>query len=97
MKKLKVTVAIVVVLFIAFASVFNNPITALKIGALANGCEWKDVRKAEFEKQDSISTSCDVYMCVNNELEDNLTGSAHSTWYIHRVLFINIPEWAGNG
>lgn len=97
MKKFKVIIAVISVVVIALLVAFSSPTRALKIGALVNGCEPKDVITAEFEKRETIGANCDVYMCTNVELEDRITGCGHSTWYIHRIIFINIPEWAGNG
>lgn len=96
MKIIKVIIVVAASLLIAFVIAFSNPISALKIGALANDCEWKAVKNAEFKKAETIRENCDKYMCTNDELEDELTGACHSTWYVYKVLFLYIPKWSGN-
>lgn len=76
----------------------SNPTRAIKADALLMGCDVKDVISAEFEKDNDTNPASwgDKYI-TQSELEDKITGTGHSTWYVHKIVFIYIPEWAGNG
>lgn len=88
-------VTIGVVALLCLMLVFASPTRAIKINAFFLGCEVKNLATAEFEKQGE--TSPYRYICTNSELCDRTTGSDHSTWNVKKVVFIYIPEWAGNG
>lgn len=74
----------------------TSPVRAIKAAALLSRCSWTDVIRAEFQETDRIGRSTAVYR-TDAGLLDPLTGSGHSVWYVHRLLFLYIPEWAGNG
>lgn len=94
-KAIKVLAAIIIILLLF---VFTSPTRAIKAKALMAGCKVSEVITAEFRKDnDNNPNSWGDRYIANSELEDKLTGSGHSTWYVHRILFINIPKWAGNG
>lgn len=88
---------VVAILLAILIFIFSSPTRAIKANALIMGCEFKDVVTAEFEKSNDINPNSwgDKYI-ADSELEDKLTGTAHSTWYVYRILFINIPQWACN-
>lgn len=94
---MKKFIVIILILLTCLLIFFSTPSNAIKAGALIAGCEWKEVLTAEFEKTDTLGTGVEVYQSNHLELCDKLTGSGHSTWYVHRVGFLCIPEWAGNG
>ena len=93
----KIMTIILAVLLAVSLFIFSSPTRAIKVGALKQGCVWREVMDAEFEKTDTLGTGVEVYQSNHLELCDKLTGSGHSTWYVHRVGFLCIPEWAGNG
>ena len=89
---------VLVVIIVVLLFILSNPIRAIKCGALIQGCDWKEVMTAEFEEKDVIETfPAKVVYETDSSLLDELTGSGHSVWYVYRIVFINIPQWAGNG
>ena len=96
MKK-KLLFCIVAVLIIALVILFSSPTRAIRISAVLHGCDRAEVMDTEFELHDAINSFTYVYRAVDTVLADNLTGSGHQTWYVYKVLFVNIPVWAGNG
>ena len=98
MKKYIRTVLLILsaVLIFLFA-VLVSPVRAIRFSALLQGCEYRDVMTARFEKTGSVNSMTAVYKAVNTVLPDRLTVSGHSAWYVHRILFFNIAVWAGNG
>ena len=68
------------------------------MAALFHGCNWEEVMNAEFEKRmiEDIGIIKSVYK-TSATLPDKLTGSGHSTWYVYKIVLIDIPIWAGNG
>lgn len=87
-------ILVILVIFILLISI--TPVRATKIAALFHGCNWEEVMNAEFEKKDDIGIIKSVYK-TNATLPDKLTGSGHSTWYVYKIVLIDIPIWAGNG
>lgn len=86
-------ILVILVIFILLISI--TPARAIKIAALFHGCNWEEVMNAEFEKKDDIGIIKSVYK-TNATLPDKLTGSGHSTWYVYKIVLIDIPIWAGN-
>ncbi|MDD6232556.1 MAG: hypothetical protein PUA89_07595, partial [Frisingicoccus sp.] len=86
-------ILVILVIFILLISI--TPVRAIKIAALFHGCNWEEVMNAEFEKKDDIGIIKSVYK-TNATLPDKLTGSGHSTWYVYKIVLIDIPIWAGN-
>lgn len=96
MKKI-ITIILAVALAVSL-HVFSSPTRAIKAGALKQGCAWHEVMNADFEQVDAISAFPRKFVYkTDSSLCDELTGSGHSTWYVYKILFINIPVWAGNG
>lgn len=96
MKKKVMITLIVLLALVVF--VFSSPVRAIKAGALMQGCDFFETISAKFEKvNDSNPNSWGDKYEADSALLDRTTCSGHSTWYVHRVLFINIPTWAGNG
>lgn len=95
---MKKIMTIILALFLAVSLfLFSSPTRAIKVGALKQGCVWQEVMDAEFEQVDAISTFPGKFVYkTDSTLCDELTGSGHSTWYVYKILFINIPVWAGN-
>ena len=95
MKIVKTSVIIIILLLLL---VFSSPTRAIKANALVMGCDFGEVIAAEFVKDndDNPNSWGDKYI-IQSELEDRLTGTCHSVWYVQEILFINIPQWAGNG
>lgn len=95
MKIVKTSVIIIILLLLL---VFSSPTRAIKANALVMGCNFGEVIAAEFVKDndDNPNSWGDKYI-TQSELEDRLTGTCHSIWYVQKILFINIPQWAGNG
>ena len=87
-------ILVILVIFILLISII--PVRAIKIAALFHGCNWEEVMNAEFEKKDDIGIIKSVYK-TSATLPDKLTGSGHSTWYVYKIVLIDIPIWAGNG
>ena len=96
MKKKVLTIVIAIFVFGIF--VFASPVRAIKAGALMQGCDFFETITAEFEKENDMNPNSwgDRYV-TDSVLADRTTGSGHSVWYVHRVFFIYIPTWAGNG
>ena len=96
---MKKITTIVIAFFLAVSLfLFSSPTRAIKVGALKQGCVWQEVMNAEFEKVDTVSAFPTKFVYrTDSSLCDELTGSGHSTWYVYRILFVNIPVWAGNG
>lgn len=92
----RILAAVLALLFALLLFLGTSPSRAIRAAALLNGCSWDEVMQAEFEKTDDLSLCKSVYRadCV---LPDRLTGSGHATWYVYRIGFLHIPEWAGNG
>ena len=96
MKK-RIGLIVFLIIIAILAAVLSDPIRALKISAVLHGCDKTDVKNAHFEKVDAVGAAKSVYRAANTLLLDELTGSGHQTWYVYRILFVNIPVWAGNG
>ena len=96
MKK-KIIYCIVAILIIAILALFSSPTRAIRISAVLHGCDKAEVMNTEFELQDVINPFTSVYKAVGTVLPDKLTGSGHQTWYVYKILFVNIAVWAGNG
>lgn len=97
MKKKKIITIILAIALAVSIFLFSSPTRAIRIGALKQGCEWHEVMNAKFEKTNDKNPNSwgDMYIS-DSSLCDKLTGSGHSVWYVYRILFINIPVWAGN-
>lgn len=99
MKIVKTTIIVIIlILILLLLFAFSSPTRAIRTNALAMGCDFGEVIAAEFVKvnDDDPNSWGDKYI-TQSELEDRVTGTCHSAWYVHRILFINIPQWAGNG
>lgn len=96
MRKYVIGIAVLIIVTLLF--VFSSPVRAIKADALMMGCPLKDVVAAEFQKlNDSDSHSWGDKYITDSGLYDKLTGTGHADWYVHKILFIYIPKWAGNG
>ena len=95
MKK-RIGLIVFLVLIVLVLALLADPVRALRISAIFHGCDRKDVRNAQFEKEDAAGTTA-VYRAVNTLLLDRLTGSGHQKWRVYRILFVYIPVWEGNG
>lgn len=94
----KIFKIVLVVIIVALLFTFSSPTRAIKCAALIQGCEWQEVVAAEFEEKDVIETfPTKVVYETDSSLLDELTGAGHSVWYVYKIVFINIPQWAGNG
>ena len=92
----RILAAVLALLFAFLLFLGTSPARAIRAAALLNGCSWDEVMQAEFEKKDDFSLCKSVY-CADCVLADRLTGSGHATWYVYKIGFLHIPEWAGNG
>ena len=81
----RILAAVLALLFALLLFLGTSPSRAIRAAALLNGCSWDDL---------SLCKSVYRADCV---LPDRLTGSGHATWYVYRIGFLHIPEWAGNG
>lgn len=95
---IKIVKTSVIIIILLLLLIFSSPTRAIKANALLMGCDFREVIAAEFVKDnDNNSNSWGDKYITQSELADSLTGTGHSDWYVHRIFFINIPHWAGNG